>query len=543
MPTASPTRPARSTSDPERSSPGGDRQSERHEAPKRGRGQGGQAQPLADGRLELARQESLLSLLASSPRLQRQCACGAPSAGGGSCAACEEKASLQGLQRKALAIGAADDPLEREADQVAERVMRMEAPVEVPLGMDQHVRPRVSRSTNGGAVAGEAPASVHSTLASQGQALAPSERDFFEPRFGADFSQVRVHTDDLAQQSARDVKALAYTVGSHVVFGAGRYAPSSPEGQRLLAHELAHVVQQSQAELRVRRQTQESGVCNPNQLGMLGPAFRKSKDDVKKMGLEEKYVIQRPTPDKDFVLYCPHQSTRPLKKLFPCTNVYWIGDAGKKASGKDEVWAQQEGDGTNLYRGFVKNNSIQKMPCQPTLEKDGPDENGKVEFRVLVPAGLKAEDYGLVQQFQGCSVDEYGYYVAWYKYGEKQPELNVEDWTFDSRDEDPVMNSGKNPRWNYNKTVYGFSWIDRPDNPKTDLGKRQKLWLVSLKFRTYLYRLADIPESTSGTFKSSGPIDMIEWQSSWCGEKPNEVIGHCQNKGCTKPKEQPKSGN
>ncbi|MFM7464596.1 MAG: DUF4157 domain-containing protein, partial [Cyanobium sp.] len=225
-------------------------------------GQGRQAQPIADGRPDLAQQESLLSLMAASPRLQRQCACGAPSAGGGSCAACEEKASLQGLQRKALAIGAADDPLEREADQVAERVMRMEAPVEVPLGMDQHVRPRVSRSTNGGAVAGEAPASVHSTLASQGQALAPSERDFFEPRFGADFSQVRVHTDDLAQQSARDVHALAYTVGSHVVFGAGRYAPSSPEGQRLLAHELAHVVQQGGAE-RAFAQSVLSGQAPP----------------------------------------------------------------------------------------------------------------------------------------------------------------------------------------------------------------------------------------------------------------------------------------
>jgi hypothetical protein len=238
------------------SSPGGDRQSERHEAPKRGRGQGGQAQPLADGRLELARQESLLSLMAASPRLQRQCACGAPSAGGGSCVACEAKVSPgagQKLQAK-LAIGPADDPLEREADQVAERVTRMEAPSATPLDLGQHVRPMVSRSTEGAAVAGEAPASVHATLASPGQPLAPSVRAFFEPRFGADFSQVRVHTDDLAQQSARDAHALAYTVGSHVVFGAGRYAPSSPEGQRLLAHELAHVVQQSQAELRVRRE-------------------------------------------------------------------------------------------------------------------------------------------------------------------------------------------------------------------------------------------------------------------------------------------------
>jgi len=341
----------------------------------RGEGQKGglhgmerQARPLDDDRPELARQEGLLRLMAASPRLQRQCACGAPSAAGGSCAACEAKTPLQGLQHKTLAIGAADDPLELEADQVAERVMRMEVPAEAPLETSwRGGRPMVSRSTDGAAVAGEAPASVHATLTSPGQPLTPAERAFFEPRFGMDFSQVRVHTDDLAQQSARDVHALAYTVGSHVVFGAGRYAPSSTEGQRLLGHELTHVVQQSQAELRVRRKTQEPGVCDPGQLGTLGPDFRKSEADVQKMGLQEKYVIHHPIPDKDFVLYCPHKSTRPLKKLVPCTNVYWIGDADKsgKGRGKAEVWAQQEGE-TSLYWGFVKKTNLQDTPCVRT---------------------------------------------------------------------------------------------------------------------------------------------------------------------------------
>jgi hypothetical protein len=95
-------------------------------------------------------------------------------------------------------------------------------------------------------VAGEAPPSVQATLTSPGQPLTPAERTFFEPRFGMDFSQVRVHTNDLAQQSARDLHALAYTVGSHVVFGSGSHAPASTAGRRLLAHELTHVVQQSQ---------------------------------------------------------------------------------------------------------------------------------------------------------------------------------------------------------------------------------------------------------------------------------------------------------
>lgn len=65
-----------------------------------------------------------------------------------------------------------------------------------------------------------------------------------EPRFGQDFSNVRLHTDARAAESARAIKAEAYTVGRNVVFGAGRHAPGTVEGKRLLAHELTHTVQQ-----------------------------------------------------------------------------------------------------------------------------------------------------------------------------------------------------------------------------------------------------------------------------------------------------------
>src|SRR5439155_15454735 len=78
----------------------------------------------------------------------------------------------------------------------------------------------------------------------RGQPLPTSVRAFFEPRFEHDFSQVRVHTDAHAAESAQAVQALAYTVGSDIVFGAGQYAPATTAGQRLLAHELTHVVQQ-----------------------------------------------------------------------------------------------------------------------------------------------------------------------------------------------------------------------------------------------------------------------------------------------------------
>src|SRR2546430_6786988 len=88
------------------------------------------------------------------------------------------------------------------------------------------------------------PPIVHDVLNSSGQPLDADTRSFMEPRFGHDFSQVRVHTDERAAESARTVNALAYTVGRDVVFGTGQYAPGTSEGRRLLAHELAHVVQQ-----------------------------------------------------------------------------------------------------------------------------------------------------------------------------------------------------------------------------------------------------------------------------------------------------------
>jgi hypothetical protein len=84
---------------------------------------------------------------------------------------------------------------------------------------------------------------VHDVLRSPGQRLDAATRSFFEPRFGHDFSKVRIHADARANESAASVNALAYTVGPQIVFRAGLYQPGAASGQRLLAHELTHVVQ------------------------------------------------------------------------------------------------------------------------------------------------------------------------------------------------------------------------------------------------------------------------------------------------------------
>jgi outer membrane protein OmpA-like peptidoglycan-associated protein len=90
-------------------------------------------------------------------------------------------------------------------------------------------------------------APVTPDLMASGKPLEPETRGFFERRFGHDFSRVRVHADAAAAVSARAASARAYTHGTDIVFGGGMYRPDSPSGMRLLAHELAHVVQQGRS--------------------------------------------------------------------------------------------------------------------------------------------------------------------------------------------------------------------------------------------------------------------------------------------------------
>ncbi len=164
------------------------------------------------------------------------------------------------LQTK-LTVNAPGDAYEQEADRVSEKVMRMSEPrlqracacgatcggCRKERPGEEHKRLQTKRvgPTDSGQTA--APPVVHEVLASPGQLIDASTRAFMEPRFGHDLGHVRVHTDERAAESARAVNALAYTVGSDIVFDRGQYAPGTQTGRRLLAHELSHVEQQSGA--------------------------------------------------------------------------------------------------------------------------------------------------------------------------------------------------------------------------------------------------------------------------------------------------------
>ena len=190
--------------------------------------------------------------------LQRKCACGDTPGPSGECEVCARKKRL-GVQTK-LKINEPGDVYEQEADRIADRVMSTPAHLSVSGGL-RHIQ-RFAEQSNG--QTDSVLASVEQVFASPGRPLEPSLRQDMEQRFGCNFSRVRVHTDAGAEQSAQDVNANAYTVGHNIVFGAGRFAPGTHEGRRLIAHELAHVVQQSGAEVIRAGQSNEKRSLRPN---------------------------------------------------------------------------------------------------------------------------------------------------------------------------------------------------------------------------------------------------------------------------------------
>ena len=162
-----------------------------------------------------------------------------------------------------LKIGQPRDAYEQEADRAAEQVMRMPSAQTWSTALYIRRKPLV-RATAEGELPEREGSESHIPLARetrrtevsaagqteingmQGGArpLPQSARDFFEPRFGHDFGAVKVHDDARAAGAARTLTARAFTIGDHVVFGSGEFSPQTGDGRRLLAHELAHVVQQ-----------------------------------------------------------------------------------------------------------------------------------------------------------------------------------------------------------------------------------------------------------------------------------------------------------
>jgi hypothetical protein len=169
-------------------------------------------------------------------------------------------------------LGDPENEFEREAEHWSEHVLNAPVPHPEPESSRSTVENRLMRKTSGSgqATSGAIPQAVRQVMQSPGRPLEAATRAFMEPRFDHDFSQVRIHTGALAAESARSVNALAYTIGNDVVFGEGKYAPAVESGRKLLAHELAHVVQQGGNNLAIQRML----ACPRTLSGPTPPGFK-----------------------------------------------------------------------------------------------------------------------------------------------------------------------------------------------------------------------------------------------------------------------------
>ena len=229
----------------------------------------------------------------------------------------------EGVIQAKLRVSQPGDIYEREADRIAEQVVRMPAPGERKeppcaacagggstcskcAARDAMVQRRIGDAGPGRADA-SAPDNLLQALG-PGRPLDPATRAYFEPRFGYDFSQVRVHSDTRAAESARSVNALAYTVGSNVVFGAEQYAPASSAGQRLLAHELAHVAQQGASRPVLADRIEGSSSPPPARPGApiaLRPHTPALRLTPARIGIQRQ---PQPPPDRNQLCYQPGQA-------------------------------------------------------------------------------------------------------------------------------------------------------------------------------------------------------------------------------------------
>jgi hypothetical protein len=242
--------------------------------------------------------------------LQRKCGCGAKTSSvTDTCDECKAKK----LQKK-LAIGASHDPMELEADRVADQVLAG------PVTSNVRATPLQIRraSLHEDPAAPAAPPSVEHALASPGRPLADSLRSDMESRFGYDFSKVRVHADSRASASAHDVSANAYTVGNDIVFGSGRFQPGTNDGRRLLAHELTHVVQQTQpgAHATTQRQLQrETYTFNPMPDYQFGPVGQYGHGTLSQLRTD----FRSDAPDDSFIYWWSKDGA---KRNLKCNNCH-----------------------------------------------------------------------------------------------------------------------------------------------------------------------------------------------------------------------------
>jgi hypothetical protein len=314
--------------------------------------------------------------------LQRKCTCGGTPGPTGECEECLKKRLA--LQTK-LKVNEPGDIYEQEADRIADQILSTPARHAV-----RDAPPRIQRfsAQSGGQL--HAPPSVFHALNSPGRPLEPALRRDMEQRFGYDFSRVRVHSGAVAEQSARDVNAQAYTVGYNIVFGAGRYAPETHHGRRLLAHELTHCIQQNSRPDATRIDPV------PVRAFSTVPVLARACDAVKCPVVE--FPLGAFTPSWQLAESCLQDQ---YKKSFPNSTVgfnkHWVGLIGKNPREQATIDCFRshysakgfESDEARRRRGSQRDIPVERQgSAQPQAEPDIFDFTNLKIMEITTPSGV-----------------------------------------------------------------------------------------------------------------------------------------------------------
>jgi hypothetical protein len=233
-----------------------------------------------------------------------------------------------------LKVGAVDDPLEHEADRFADQIAWSSSN---STAVDAAGPTRSATAAT--SASAPAPQALDQVLGSHGEGLESGLRGEMEQHFHYDFSRVRVHRDAAAEASAQQLNANAYTVGDDIAFAPGTFSPATPQGRRLIAHELTHVVQQSQC----NRQSSGPGLVQRDSPPAKGADKDKAKDTAT-------------TKDKDQAKASDPAKDKP-KKIDPKVEAakaklkdkFKLGDIKEEDGGS---WT--EGQLNKLYADFSK---------------------------------------------------------------------------------------------------------------------------------------------------------------------------------------------
>ena len=294
-----------------------------------------------------------------------------------------------------LSINQPNDAYEQEADHMADQVMRMADPLAKPASFFQPAGKIIQRkcahceqeekmlhrkeSSTGEVESSSQLAGYVSSLGTAGQTLSTSSRQFFEPRFGHDFSNVRIHADSGAAQSAQSINALAYTTGNNIVFNSGQYSPETPTGQRLMAHELTHVVQQGATKPSVQRAEND-----PLDGGLPPGGAPQPTPSVDPNAAPENVPPPEPVPDQSNKVCGPKIDDPLIKVLGDVTKEFSGWSAAQQKENCDDLtslWhVANEWDIENLFYEYLKPSAQgcgipeageNSNACSQTVEVDG----------------------------------------------------------------------------------------------------------------------------------------------------------------------------